>query len=74
MTFFNWMMQHKERQTPAGQLARDMHMHRAIFPRVWEPTRVMHDMVRIHMACHGADEETLAVFEDCWREWEADRG
>ena len=71
MNFYNWMMRnHRDENTPAGDLAADMKRVRDTFPRNgvgkfdgW------HSLIRSYLVRHHACSECLEVFEECWKEY-----
>ena len=71
MNFYNWMMRnHRDEDTPAGDLASDMKRVKDTFPRNgvgkfdgW------HRLIRSYLVHHHACSECLEVFEECWEEY-----
>ena len=71
MNFYNWMMRnHRDENTPAGDLTADMEMDRESFPRNgtgkfdgW------HRIIREYLVQQDVCDECLEVFEECWKEY-----
>ena len=71
MNFYNWMMRnHRDEDTPAGDLAADMEHVKDSFPRNgtgkfdgW------HRLIRSYLVQRHACSECLEVFEECWEEY-----
>ena len=71
MSFYDYMMQnHKGEDSPAGDLAEDMHSSRDTFPTdSTEKKEVQEYLIRNH-ACP----ECMDVFRKCWKEYLKQRG
>lgn len=71
MNFYNWMMRnHRDEDTPEGDLAADMEHVKDTFPRNgvgkfdgW------HRLIRSYLVQRHARSECLDVFEECWKEY-----
>ena len=71
MNFYNWMMRnHRDENTPAGDLAADMELDKESFPRNgtgkfdgW------HRIIREYLVQQDVCDECLEVFEECWKEY-----
>lgn len=73
MNFYNYMRKHYiDEQSPRGDLARDMKMDRERFPKNgvgkfdgW------YKIIRNYLVRENACPECLAVFDECWEEYES---
>ena len=72
MTFFTLMMRnHKGDDTPAGDLAIDMHRDKKDFPRNGQGKfQGWHDLILSYLHRQHACREYIDVFEECWKEYE----
>ena len=72
MTFFTWMMRnHKGDESPAGDLATDMHLDKESFPRNGQGKfQGWHDLILRYLERQHACRECIDTFEECWKEYE----
>ena len=61
MTFFEYMMRYLKSDTPAGDLARDMHRDKEYFPSSNDGKEIM-----AYLFAKGACSECLDNFEKCY--------
>ena len=66
ITFFEYMMKSLKKDSPAGDLARDMDRDKANFPR--SNTR---DEIMSYLSSKGACSECLTTFEKCYKRYES---
>ena len=71
MTFYTYMKRnHRDADTPAGDLARDMIRDKEHFP-INRPCKFdgWHRLIRRYLEDCGACEDCMDVFETCWEEY-----
>ena len=73
MTFFTYMMRnHKGQYSVEGDLADDMYRDKEKFPRNSASRfKHWHDLILNYLHLHGACGDCISVFEQCWKEYEA---
>ena len=73
MTFYTFMMRnHRGKNTPEGDLARDIFQDRESFPRNGKGKfDGWHRILRGYLERQHACSECLDVFESCWKDYVA---
>ena len=69
MSFYDWMMQYKEHNTPRGNLADDMIRSESGFPKDGS-----FEEIETYLKSHGACSQSLEILKSVWDSYKKETG